>query len=85
MSGIKLRVLSTLLRHGQRIETGSILTVPATEAADYLDGPKVALLDPADRQVVLAARRAEVSALMRTHGRPRPDPGSPWQPVDYLQ
>ena len=64
MSGIKLRVLSTLLRHGQRIETGSILTVPATEAADYLDGPKVALLDPADRQVVLAAIIAGYVALL---------------------
>lgn len=80
MSGIKLKVLSTMLRHGQRVEIGSIITVPATEAADYLDGPKVELLDPADRPAVLAARRAEVAALM---GRQRPmaSPGSPWVSV----
>ena len=80
MSGIKLKVLSTLLRHGQRVEIGTILTVPATEAADMLDGVKVALLDPADKPAVLAARRAEVAALM---GRQRSmaSPGSPWMAV----
>ena len=82
MSGIKLRVMSTLLRHGQRVEIGSILTVPATEAADYLDGPKVELLDPADRPAVLAARRAEVTAQLRQYGRQMLHPGSPWQSVN---
>ena len=80
MTAIKLKVLSTLMRQGQRVEIGAILTVPATEAADMLDGVKVQLLDPADKAQVLAARRAEVAALM---GRQRlmASPGSPWLPV----
>lgn len=81
MSNIKLKVLSALLRHGQRVEPGAIITVPAAEAADFLDGTKVELIDAADFPQVVAARRAEVAAQMRQHGRSMPYPGSPWQPI----
>jgi hypothetical protein len=80
MNDIKLRVLSALLLRGKRIEPGSILTMSATDAADMLDGPKVELLDPSDRDAMLKARRAEVTTQLAQHGRSTANTGSPWAP-----
>ena len=86
---VQLRVLMPLMRHGERVDAGVILTMSPAEAADCLDSPKVELVDPGDKRAVQAARVAEVSALMRRDpnapaGAPRlAHPDGPWVPARY--
>ena len=82
MSTIKIRVLRAMLIGGRPVDAGAIVSLTPAAAADLLDcGDKAELLDPADRAVVNAGRRAEVTQQLGR--RSMPSPGSPWRPAGW--
>ncbi|MBP6252357.1 MAG: hypothetical protein KA387_06350 [Rubrivivax sp.] len=81
----KIRVLRPCLVGGERQPVDAVLTLPILDALAATDSGRCAFVHEADRAAAQVARRQETAQMLRTHGRQRPDPGSPWQPVDYLQ
>lgn len=80
MSRVKLRVSRAMLYAGQPVQAGAILTLDPTAAADVIDSGKAELIDAADWPAVLAARRAEVAAVLKHQRQLTPQPG-PWMPA----
>jgi hypothetical protein len=80
---IKVAVTRSLWFNGKIVEPGTVLTLPASTAADMVDGSnRCVLLNAEDGAAVAAARQAAVKAILR-HERSSGGNGSPWMPLNY--
>jgi hypothetical protein len=82
MSNIKLIATRPMMLHAKRCEAGDIFTVPAAAAIGMCESGRCELLDPADRQVIHEAGRAELRQQLR-QAPPQQLPPGPWTPVSY--
>jgi hypothetical protein len=62
---VRIRVLRSLVLHGQTISAGAELEVSALDAQLLLESTRAVLLDMSDLAVVRDAVQANVAALLR--------------------
>jgi hypothetical protein len=80
-TNIKLIATRPMMLNAKRVEAGDIFSVPAAAAIGMCESGRCQLLDPADRQVIHDAGRAELRQQLRQQPAPQVPPG-PWLPLN---